>query len=223
MRILIVDSGRDLNGRLRKILERDGYGTDTVYDGNAGLDCAHRDIYDLILLNISPPEQDGLDFLQRLREDGVKTPILLLACGGSPQDRIRGLDCGADNYLTKPFDPAELLACVRALTRRRAPAPEPRELVFHDLALEKGQLRCGQCRARLSLKEFQVMECLMTCGSAILSRQQVCEKVWGCTGETEYNSVEVYMTFLRRKLRSIHSHVQIRSIRNVGYYLKETA
>lgn len=221
MRILIVEDERRMAQGLQGLLEKQGYAVDAVYTGGSGLDYALSDIYDLIILDIMLPEMDGLSILRQLRSGGVDAPVLLLTAKGDVQDRVRGLDCGADDYLSKPFDTDEFLARVRALTRRKGRLLDDM-LTFGDVALDRGQMMlcCGGERIRLGPKEFQVMECLLDEKNRVVSRQRLYEKVWGLLSETEYNNVEVYVTFLRRKLRALHSKVQIRSVRGTGYFLE---
>ena len=159
--------------------------------------------------------------LTRLRNARVETPVLMLTARSSVEDRIRGLDHGADDYLTKPFDTGEFLARVRALTRRKD-VPLEEELAFGDIRLDRRRLELcrGEERLRLGPKEFQVMECLLMNKNQIVPRNLLCEKVWGLLNESEYNNVEVYISFLRKKLRALHSDVQIRTLRNAGYFLE---
>lgn len=221
MRILIVEDERRMAQGLQGLLGKRGYAVDAVYTGDNGLDYALSDIYDLIILDIMLPGMDGLSVLRELRDGGVDAPVLLLTAKGDVQDRVRGLDCGADDYLAKPFDTDEFLARVRALTRRKGRLLDD-TLTFGDIALDRGQIMlcCGDTRIRLGPKEFQVMECLMEEKNRVVSRQHLYEKVWGLLSETEYNNVEVYVTFLRRKLRALNAKVQIRSMRGTGYFLE---
>lgn len=221
MRLLIVEDERAMAEGLCALLERQGYAADPVFDGVSGLDCAMSGLYDLIVLDIMLPKMDGLEVLTRLRNARVETPVLMLTARSSVEDRIRGLDHGADDYLTKPFDTGEFLARVRALTRRKD-VPLEEELAFGDIRLDRRRLELcrGEERLRLGPKEFQVMECLLMNKNQIVPRNLLCEKVWGLLNESEYNNVEVYISFLRKKLRALHSDVQIRTLRNAGYFLE---
>ena len=221
MRLLIVQDERAMAEGLCALLERQGYAADPVFDGVNGLDCAMSGLYDLIVLDIMLPKMDGLEVLTRLRNARVETPVLMLTARSSVEDRIRGLDHGADDYLTKPFDTGEFLARVRALTRRKD-VPLEEELAFGDIRLDRRRLELcrGEERLRLGPKEFQVMECLLMNKNQIVPRNLLCEKVWGLLNESEYNNVEVYISFLRKKLRALHSDVQIRTLRNAGYFLE---
>ena len=221
MRLLIVEDERAMAEGLCALLERQGYAADPVFDGVSGLDCDMSGLYDLIVLDIMLPKMDGLEVLTRLRNARVETPVLMLTARSSVEDRIRGLDHGADDYLTKPFDTGEFLARVRALTRRKD-VPLEEELAFGDIRLDRRRLELcrGEERLRLGPKEFQVMECLLMNKNQIVPRNLLCEKVWGLLNESEYNNVEVYISFLRKKLRALHSDVQIRTLRNAGYFLE---
>lgn len=221
MRLLIVEDEQGMAEGLQGLLEKQGYATDLAFDGDSGLDNGLTGLYDLIILDIMLPGRDGLSVLKELRRDGVETPVLMLTARSSVADRIQGLDHGADDYLTKPFDTGEFLARVRALTRRNG-VPLEEEPSFGDIRLDRRKLELcrGNERLRLGPKEFQVMECLLLNKNQIIPRALLCEKVWGLLSEAEYNNVEVYISFLRKKLRALHSNVQILSIRNAGYHIE---
>lgn len=221
MRLLIVEDEQGMAEGLQGLLEKQGYATDLAFDGDSGLDNGLTGLYDLIILDIMLPGRDGLSVLKELRRAGVETPVLMLTARSSVADRIQGLDHGADDYLTKPFDTGEFLARVRALTRRNG-VPLEEEPSFGDIRLDRRKLELcrGNERLRLGPKEFQVMECLLLNKNQIIPRALLCEKVWGLLSEAEYNNVEVYISFLRKKLRALHSNVQILSIRNTGYHLE---
>lgn len=221
MRLLIVEDEQGMAEGLRALLEKQGYITDLAFNGDSGLDNALTGLYDLIILDIMLPGRDGLSVLRELRRGGIDTPVMMLTARSSVADRIQGLDHGADDYLTKPFDTGEFLARVRALTRRNG-MPLENEPSFGDIRLDRRKLElCRGCeRLRLGPKEYQVMECLLLNKNQIVPRALLCEKVWGLLSEAEYNNVEVYISFLRKKLRALHSNVQILSIRNAGYHLE---
>ena len=221
MRLLIVEDEQGMAEGLRALLEKQGYITDLAFEGDSGLDNALTGLYDLIILDIMLPGRDGLSVLRELRRGGIDTPVMMLTARSSVADRIQGLDHGADDYLTKPFDTGEFLARVRALTRRNG-VPLEEEPSFGDIRLDRRKLELcrGNERLRLGPKEFQVMECLLLNKNQIIPRALLCEKVWGLLSEAEYNNVEVYISFLRKKLRALHSNVQILSIRNAGYHLE---
>lgn len=221
MRLLIVEDEQGMAEGLRALLEKQGYVTDLAFDGDSGLDNGLTGLYDLIILDIMLPKLDGLSVLEKLRQGGIETPVMMLTARSSVADRIQGLDHGADDYLTKPFDTGEFLARVRALTRRNG-MPLEDDPSFGDIRLDRRKLELcrGSERLRLGPKEFQVMECLLMNKNQIVPRSLLCEKVWGLLSEAEYNNVEVYISFLRKKLRALHSNVQILSIRNAGYHLE---
>ena len=221
MRLLIVEDEQGMAEGLRALLEKQGYVTDLAFDGDSGLDNGLTGLYDLIILDIMLPKRDGLSVLEELRRGGIETPVMMLTARSSVADRIQGLDHGADDYLTKPFDTGEFLARIRALTRRNG-MPLEDEPSFGDIRLDRRRLELcrGEERLRLGPKEFQVMECLLMNKNQIVPRNLLCEKVWGLLNEAEYNNVEVYISFLRKKLRALHSNVQILSIRNAGYHLE---
>ena len=216
-----MDDERGMAEGLRALLEKQGYVTDLAFDGDSGLDNGLTGLYDLIILDIMLPKRDGLSVLEELRRGGIDTPGRMLTARSSVADRIQGLDHGADDYLTKPFDTGEFLARIRALTRRNG-MPLEDEPSFGDIRLDRRKLELcrGSERLRLGPKEFQVMECLLMNKNQIVPRSLLCEKVWGLLSEAEYNNVEVYISFLRKKLRALHSNVQILSIRNAGYHLE---
>lgn len=223
MRVLVIEDETRLAATLRDLLEMDGYAVDVCHDGEAGLDNALSAIYDVILLDVMLPKLDGFTVLRRLRSAGNATPVLMLTARSEVSDKVQGLDCGADYYLTKPFEPRELLACVRALIRRQ---PELRSgsegLTCGDLRLDKNtfSLLCADRSVRLSRKEFDMMELLMLNQKQVLTKETLLLKIWGYESDAEDNNVEVYISFLRRKLEHLRSKVKIRTIRMVGYCLE---
>ena len=221
MRILIVEDEVRLADMLRRLLHRSGYSTDVCHDGAAGLDNALSGIYDLLVLDVMLPKMDGLTLLRTLRAQGSTVPVLLLTAKSELQDRVAGLDSGADYYLTKPFEAEELLACVRSLLRRGEGTASD-ALRWEDLTLEPGTFRlvCGERDVRLSRKEYELMALLLQNGQQVVSKEQILVKVWGYDSEAEENSVEVYISFLRRKLSHLHSRVRIKTLRMVGYCLE---
>lgn len=222
MRILIVEDEISLAEAVTAILKKEQYFVDAVYDGRDGLDYALSGIYDLILLDIMLPKMNGLDVLKEIRKNNISTPVMLLTARSEVNDKIKGLDCGADDYLTKPFNKGELLARVRALTRRKGEIPS-NELVFGDLTLNQStyELICGTLSVKLGAKEFKIMQMLMFAPKNIISKDEFIEKIWGYDSEAEYNSIEVYISFLRKKLGAIKSAVQIKASRGIGYYIEE--
>ena len=224
MRILIVEDEVRLASTLKDLLEMNSYTADVCHDGETGLDNALTGIYDVMILDVMLPRLDGFAVLRRLRAAGNATPVLMLTARSEVADRVEGLDCGADYYLTKPFEPRELLACIRALTRRTPDLQKSDTLEFGDLTLDKSAftLVCGSRSVRLSRKEFDLAELLMRNRGQILTKETLLLKIWGYESDAEDNNVEVYISFLRKKLEHLHSRVKIRTIRMVGYMLEET-
>lgn len=223
MRVLVIEDEIRLAATLQDLLELNGYTADVCHDGEAGLDNALTDIYDVILLDVMLPKLDGFTVLRRLREAGKATPVLMLTARSEVSDKVEGLDRGADYYLTKPFDPKELLACVRALTRRQPELRSTDVLEFGGVKLDKSSftLSCGERSVRLSRKEFDICELLMLNRNMVLAKESLLVKIWGYESDAEDNNVEVYISFLRKKLAHIHAKVRIRTIRMVGYCLEE--
>jgi DNA-binding response OmpR family regulator len=223
MRILVVEDEVRLAATLQDLLEMNGYTTDVCHDGEAGLDNALSSIYDVVLLDVMLPKLDGFTVLRRLRAEGNQTPVLLLTAKSETSDKVTGLDSGADYYLTKPFEPRELLACVRALTRRQPELRDSDAMTFGDLKLDQNAftLLCGEKSVRLSRKEFDMMEMLLINRNIVITKEKLLLKIWGYESNAEDNNVEVYISFLRRKLEYLHSHIRIRTIRMVGYCLED--
>ena len=224
MRLLIVEDEVRLADTLRHLLNRQGYTADVCYDGVSGLDNAMTGIYDLMVLDVMLPGMNGFQVVKKLREAGVATPVLMLTAKSDVGDRIHGLDCGADYYLTKPFEPEELLACVRTLLRRSGgQLQESDTLTWGDLSLERTTftLSCAERAVRLSRREYDLMELLMRNGNQVVTKEQMLVKVWGYDSQAEDNNVEVYISFLRRKLTHLHSAVKIKTLRMLGYCLTQ--
>ena len=222
MRLLIVEDEVRLADTLRQLLHRQGYTADVCYDGVSGLDNALTGIYDLMVLDVMLPGLNGFQVARKLRDAGVATPVLMLTAKSDLSDRVHGLDCGADYYLTKPFEPEELLACVRTLLRRSGgQLQESDTLTWGDLSLERGTftLSCNGRDVRLSRREYDLMELLMRNGAQVVTKEQLLIKVWGYDSQAEDNNVEVYISFLRRKLTHLHSQVRIKTLRMLGYCL----
>lgn len=222
MRILVVEDEVRLAATLQDLLEMNGYAADVCHDGEAGLDNALSSIYDVILLDVMLPKLDGFTVLRRLRAEGNATPVLMLTARSETGDKVTGLDSGADYYLTKPFEPKELLACIRALSRRQPELRDTDSLTCGDLRLEKNSftLFCGEKSVRLSRKEFDMMELLMLNQKLVITKENLLLKIWGYESDAEDNNVEVYVSFLRKKLEHLHSTVKIKTIRMVGYCLE---
>ena len=225
MRLLVIEDEKRLARNLAELLRRQGYTVDVSSDGVSGYDNASTDLYDLILLDAMLPGMDGFTLLRKLRTGGHAVPVLMLTARSDLSDRVQGLDCGADYYLTKPFEPEELLACVRMLTRRQPEQRASNVLEYGDLRLEPGtfQLSCGERSLRLSRREYDMLELLLRSQGRVVPKEQLLLKVWGYDSDAEDNNVEVYISFLRRKLAHLHSAVSIRTRRMVGYFLEVEA
>lgn len=221
MKILIIEDEKRLAEALQQILARNRHAVDVAHDGESGLDQALTGLYDVILLDIMLPRINGLDVLRKLRKAGVQTPVLLLTARDEASDKVNGLDCGADDYLTKPFNTEELMARIRALGRRRGVPLSDDRLQFGDTTLDVSTYELSHAgkSLRLGLKEFQIMEIFMRNGTRIAEKESLIAKVWGYDSEAEYNNLEVYVSFLRKKLGHIHSPLSIKTVRGVGYVL----
>lgn len=222
MRILIVEDETYLAEALTHILKKNNYSADAVNDGLSGLDNALTGIYDLILLDIMLPGMDGISVLRKLRSAGIETPVILLTAKGEVSDKVRGLDSGADDYLAKPFATEELLARIRAASRRKGEIIPDNTIKFGDIELNTGSLKLskGPREIKLILKESELMELLMTRKNAVTPKELVIEKLWGFDSDAEHNNVEVYISFLRKKLAYLDSSVSIGTVRGVGYILE---
>ena len=218
MRVLIIEDEQRLASTLQDLLVLNGYTADVCHDGESGLDNALTDIYDVML-----PRMDGFTVLRRLRAQENTTPVLMLTARSDVNDRVEGLDCGADYYLTKPFDPKELLACIRALSRRSPELKKTDSLSFGDLVLSKDSfsLSCSGRSIHLSRKEFDLCELFFRNPAQIITKETILLRIWGYESNAEDNNVEVYISFLRRKLSHLKSRVRIRTIRMVGYRLED--
>ncbi len=222
MRILIVEDEEQLSEALGAILEKHNYIVDRVFNGEDGLDYILSDIYDLVILDIMLPLMNGLDVLKKARKEGIECPIILLTAKGEVSDKVEGLDCGADDYLPKPFYTEELLARIRALSRRKGEVTNENELSFGDITLNIGTLELSTSlnSVKLTAKEFGLLELLINRNGSVINKDDIINKLWGFESEAEHNNVEVYISFLRRKLTFLKSKVTIKAIRNMGYLLE---
>ena len=220
MKILIVEDEKMLADSLKELLVRKGFQVEVVYDGEAGAEHAQLGVYDLLILDVMMPKMDGYQVARQVRAKRCSTPILMLTAKSGLEDRIQGLNAGADYYLTKPFDSRELLACVNALLRRQGNQVD--ELVYGNTALDlaTGMLVCGEKSVRLSAREFDVMRFLLQSRGQNLSKEVILARVWGYDSNAVENHVEVYVGFLRKKLQIIGSNLRIAAIRRLGYHLE---
>lgn len=220
LRILVVEDERRLADALSQIMREQKYTVDAVYDGEDGYQYAVSGEYDAIILDVMLPKRNGYDVVRALRREKIATPVLMLTARDELESKINGLDCGADDYMTKPFAPEELTARIRALTRRQGEVLLE-EMQVEDIVLDlsTSDLRCGAKRIRLSFKEFEVMKLLMLAHNTIVPKEQLIVKVWGPESDAEDNNVEAYISFLRKKLFFIGSKIGIQTVRKVGYRL----
>lgn len=223
MRLLLVEDEKRMAQALCEILRLEKYEVDHYSDGTSGLDAALSDIYDIIVLDVMLPGMDGFEIARKVRQQGIRTPILMLTAKSELDDKVTGLDSGADDYLTKPFQTWELLARLRALGRRNINTIDG-TLTCGDISLDMNTLTLS-CTAndqtvRLSEKEYHIFEYLIANQGQILTREQLAVKIWGFESEAEYNNVEVYMSFARKKLNFVGARAKIKAVRGVGYELR---
>jgi len=223
MRILLVEDEVRLSQALVEIFQKNRYGVDAVYTGPEGLEYAQSGIYDAVILDIMLPGMDGITILKTLREEKNQVPVLLLTAKDDISDKVKGLDCGADDYMTKPFSTDELLARIRALTRRKGDVKED-SVTFGDLVLNKKNCELQKVDGetiKLSLKEFQIIDLLFENPHQIIKKERIIEKIWGGDSDAEYNNVEVYISFIRKKMEQLKVRTTIRTARGIGYSLEE--
>ena len=220
MKILVIEDEKMLADSLKALLQNKGFEVEVVYDGEDGAEYAELGIYDLLILDVMMPGLNGYEVARRVRSKRCATPILMLTAKSGLEDRIEGLNAGADYYLTKPFDTRELLACINALLRRQGNQVD--ELVYGNTSLDlsSGTLVCGNKSVRLSAREFDVMRFLLQSKGQNLSKEVILARVWGYDSNAVENHVEVYVGFLRKKLNSIGSNLRISAIRRLGYHLE---
>ena len=223
MKLLVAEDDRRMAGALKELLKEEGYDLDLAYDGEEALDFLMADMYDLVILDVMMPKKDGFSVVRRMRQEGMRTPVLMLTAKGEVDDKVTGLDSGADDYMVKPFLSKELLARVRALIRRNIGSPDG-SLAFGDITLDtsKALLLCvttGES-VRLSEKEMKILEHMIANQGQIISRESLAMRIWGFENDAEYNNVEVYMTFTRKKLRFIGALTEIKAVRGMGYELR---
>lgn len=223
MRLLLVEDEIRLADALVYILKKNKYSVDAVHDGTTGLEMAETGIYDLIVLDWMLPGIDGLEILKTIRKNGLKTPVIFLTARDEIASRVTGLDSGADDYLIKPFSTEELLARIRALSRRNID-----NLVDENLCISSMEFNPLKCEVKnngntlkLTLKESQLLELLLRNKNQVITREQILDRIWGLDSNVEINSIEVYLSYLRKKLASIECDIHIDTIRGIGYCLKE--
>lgn len=222
MRILLVEDEEYMAQAVAQVLEKNNYTVDLAHDGEYGLDCALSGIYDIIILDIMLPRRSGLEILKTLRQEKIAVPVLLLTAKSETEDKVTGLDLGADDYLTKPFEMQELLARLRVLARRKQEITVQSGYEFGDVLLNPYTLSlfCGSQSFKLTLKESQLLEMLMDARGGVISKDRIIEKVWGFDSEAEDRHVEVYISFLRKKLKALGANTSIETVRGIGYALR---
>ena len=224
MNILVVEDERNLADAIVRILSDADYNAEAVYDGKSGLTACESGLYDAVIMDGMLPGMDGIEVVRRLRRENNSIPVLMLTARTSTSDKVEGLDAGADDYMTKPFESPELLARLRALTRRQGDVVID-EVSFADLTLDLAthDLSCDGHTVHLSGKEFEVLRMHMSSTARVISKQDLLTRVWGTDGEASENSVEAYISFLRKKISHVHSTVQITTLRMLGYRLEQFA
>lgn len=222
MRILFAEDEKALSRALTAILERNNYSVDAVFDGQAALEYLEADNYDCVILDIMMPKVDGITVLREIRKKGNRIPVLMLTAKSEVDDKVLGLDSGANDYLTKPFHSRELLARIRAITRTQTAQVDSR-LQLGNVTLDRAtfELPTSAGSFQLANKEFQMLELLMSNPHNLISSERFLEKIWGYDSDAELNVVWVYISYLRKKLTALHADIQIRATRNVGYSLEE--
>ena len=223
MRILLAEDERSLSRALVALLEKNNYSADAVYDGEEALAYLEAGNYDGLILDIMMPKLDGLEVLHRLRERGNPIPVLLLTAKAEVEDKVTGLDTGANDYLTKPFSTAELMARIRAMTRSQTSSQTGSRLRFGNITLDQAtfELSSPSGSFRLANKEYQMMEFLLRNPRQLISSERFLERIWGYDSEVELNVVWVYISYLRKKLAALQADIQIKATRNAGYSLEE--
>ena len=224
MRVLLAEDEKRMAAALVALLKQEKYDVDHVEDGASALDALESGIYDIAVLDVMMPEMNGFEVARKARQNGIKTPILMLTAKSQLDDKVQGLDSGADDYLTKPFQTKELMARLRALGRRNT-AFKDESLKFGDIELDvsSATLTCNSTGQAIKLgeKELRILEYMLNNKGQIMTREQLAVKIWGFENEAEYNNVEVYMSFTRKKLAFVGAKVEIKAVRGLGYYLME--
>ncbi len=227
MRVLIIEDEYALADVLKATLEHENYTVDIATDGEEGYEQGLTGIYDIIILDVMLPKMNGFTVLKKLREEKITSHVVMLTAKSELDDKVKGLDFGADDYMTKPFQTRELLARLRAVSRRKGELSDSRVLRFGDIELDTKAMeltnRNSGASIKLGAKEFQLLDYLMRNSSQILTREQIAEKIWGFDSDAEYNNVEVYISFLRKKINFIGASCRIKAVRGVGYIMEEAS
>lgn len=227
MRVLIIEDEYALADVLKATLEHENYTVDIAINGEEGYEQGLTGIYDIIILDVMLPKMNGFTVLKKLREEKITSHVVMLTAKSELDDKVKGLDFGADDYMTKPFQTRELLARLRAVSRRKGELSDSRVLRFGDIELDTKAMeltnRNSGASIKLGAKEFQLLDYLMRNSSQILTREQIAEKIWGFDSDAEYNNVEVYISFLRKKINFIGASCRIKAVRGVGYIMEEAS
>ena len=221
MNILVVEDEKRLSEALVQILHDAGYHTDAVYDGQSAVDYAESELYDAIILDVMLPRKDGFEVVHELRRNSISTPVLFLTARSTVSDKVTGLDRGGDVYMTKPFQPEELLANLRAITRRKGEVVIDK-IDFGDLSLdiESSTLECGDRQVHLSYTEYEIVHLFMCNPNQVISKDQMLVKIWGTEPDVAENNVEAYISFVRKKMKFLKTNVEIATLRKLGYRLQ---
>jgi len=222
MKVLIIEDEYSLADAIREILEREHLDVTITTNGLDGEDEALTGLYDLIILDIMLPKKNGFEILKTLKEEKIKTPIIILTAKSEMDDKLNGLENGADDYITKPFHTKELLARVKIILKRKANIEDTNSITYGDLTLDlsAGKLKCGDREVKINGKELNLIEILLINKEQIVEKELLTDKIWGYDSDAEYNSVEVYVSFLRKKISLLKSNVKISTIRGIGYKLE---
>lgn len=222
MNILLVEDEVELSEGIVHLLKKAKYNVDAVYDGEDGYNNGLSDRYDVIILDIMLPKMNGFEVLRKLREEKVSTPILILSALGQTNDKVRGLDMGADDYLAKPFQAEELIARIKALLRRKTDVINEDIITFGDLNFNASsyELICNNKSIKVSLKESEILMYFLSRPNFVVTKDELIIKIWGYDSEAEYNNIEVYISFIRKKLQFVGSSVTISTVRGAGYKLE---
>lgn len=222
MKILIIEDEYSLADAIAETLKKENFTVKIVTDGQQGEDEAFTNIYDLILLDVMLPSKNGFEILRELRKEKITTPIIMLTAKSEIYDKLNGLENGADDYITKPFHMRELVARVKVILKRNSKLEDTNTIEFEDLKLDlkTGQMICKENQITINGKELELLETLLVNKNQIISRETLANKIWGYDSEAEYNNVEVYISFLRKKLKILKTNVKIKAIRGIGYKLE---
>ena len=223
MKILIIEDEYSLADAIAETLKKENFTVEIITDGQEGEDEALTNVYDLILLDVMLPHKNGFEILKELRREKISTPVIMLTAKSEIYDKLNGLENGADDYITKPFHMRELVARVKVILKRNSNLENTNIIEFADLKLDlkKGKMSCGRNEITINGKELELLETLLVNRNQIMNRETLANKIWGYDSDAEYNNVEVYVSFLRKKLKLLESNVKIKAIRGIGYKMED--